>query len=165
MGVLTRIVRHFALPVANEVSGRWHLVGTGSRWECQAWGTNTRIYLQGIVRSWHCVTSSFTRNYLFSSVYFTFSRTKCKKIWRSVSLSINMSLFLWDVYQSRSVCHWLEVELVFSMPARLWLPSVSLQHTALIKPPFPLITFSTDHAYIQKHISDLFHFFSLSACL
>lgn len=43
--------------------------------------------------------------------------------------------------------------------------SVSLQRTALIKPHFPLITLFTDHAYIQKHTSDLsFSFSPLSLC-
>lgn len=68
------------------------------------------------------------------------------------------------VSQSRGVRLKLEVELVFSVPVRLWLTSISLQCTTFIKPCIPLITFSGDYSHIQKRADKLPHF-SHSLCL
>lgn len=115
---------------------------------------------------------SFTENciYFHFCLCFFLSRITVKKKWSRVFLPVSVSsacvIQLFAKYVPVQQCVSLDRDghSVLDACEALANYSVSLQHIALIKPPFPFITLSTDHAYIQKHASDLSHFHSLSAC-
>lgn len=128
--------------------------------ECARYATHTpESNLRGNIRSW---VTQHDKLFHFKSYFvhlFYFLRKKdilyqCIYSAYIGYICLSLSVCLLSLYQSTSVCHWLEVEFVFSMPVRLWLTSVSLQCTALIKPPSHSSRFLTSyHAYIQKHAS------------